>query len=1321
MISALCIQRHIPSRFGEYLWRAALITGLVLSLNITAIPLSASFGQQQSLKQLENLLKRPGLSVGIRLQVQEKLASLYLQTGNFAKALPLLKEMHQRNLKAGRGITGTVMVHHALGLKQALVGLGQINEADDVLAEIQKKATRVHPLQAAELAVARAELSGAGKRSRRQQQELWDAARKQAEHGLQYCDRRIINNSTIRSRLVDCLVRACEGSGDFSRARKVLEAELRRLKSKPSEDTVYRFKQASLLQRLGAISRRAGKGGTARDYWEKAHSLASVRPRLTAILANVSDALAELSLHERNSEAAAEHWREAFQQFAIGLRYVPSQKDETARDGISPQWRMIARRRLVTLGPELGQLTLARRAAEELLNVSRNNFPQKHPLVLQSMKELALLEAAEGEFIQAYDRLLQVVEYWPRDQRRELASALAELATVEQAIGFVGDAQQHAEQALGLQNAALSEEDLDRVATHRVLARIQISQGQFYHAVTSYRAALRVCELAHKSEPDLVGRNKLQTLLAATLLDLSVVFKIQGQYAEALQHCQRAHQAHQEIFDQNHLSTADYKSALAALHRLLDEQDNAKELAQEAIQICRDQGHPHHTAAAAAHYQLGLIAMRARRWDVARSHWDQERAIYRLTDRPIQEARALNMLGVFEYHQGRFAQAEIIFQQALKLQEKYFAPPQELFRTECNLAGCLYQRKQTKQALELLKRAIAKGESLRTSVVGGEQERAQYFARLSSFFDPLVEWNVDDGNLADAVLALEQSRNRTFLDQIQLAGIDLRETIRSTHPQLLDQEQDLSRQVTTLRNQARAAFGRGESLDPLLKKLQQAQDHYAKVWKEIRNQSPYYRELLTRRQTVLPLSELRRSAIKPAELMLVYHLGGERSFVFAIEPDSGRPDDQVRATVYHLTTPEVVRLGIGPAEGQLVTRATSSLEVSPKEMPAEVFLPPPHPRRVPVPLPDHPRTKAHFPLSRSYAQTLVRAYLQRLTGETNQPTNQAAPQAADEKSAPLLADILLPAPLRDQIKRSDPKRLVIVPDGPLHQLPFEGLVTSIKQPGTFVLDEFPPITYAPSANIMVCLRDRLGDGAKGTPTLLSVGNPSYRETKIANSQHGQAAVNAFLALGGSLNRLPGTERECQSVTKAFAQWDTLLLLGDQATERKVVQSVAGRKFIHLAAHGLTDLSRGNLFGAIALTPAADRSQLQAGNDGFLMLAEIHALPLKDCELTVLSACKTNIGPARPLEASTSLAQGFLSAGSRRVVASLWDVEDASSAELMGTFFEAIAEARQRGEQVDYAAALQIARRRVRNHPRHVRWGSPRHWAPFVLIGPAEEN
>jgi CHAT domain-containing protein len=220
---------------------------------------------------------------------------------------------------------------------------------------------------------------------------------------------------------------------------------------------------------------------------------------------------------------------------------------------------------------------------------------------------------------------------------------------------------------------------------------------------------------------------------------------------------------------------------------------------------------------------------------------------------------------------------------------------------------------------------------------------------------------------------------------------------------------------------------------------------------------------------------------------------------------------------------------------------------------------------------------------------------------------------------------------------------------------------------------------------------------------------------LASAKAGAVSRDAFLELGGRLPLLPGTSKEIARIAAAFPAERVKRLEWDTATEANVRANIAGKRYVHLAAHGLVDSQHDNFYGAIALSPGPSASQ-SFDDDGFLLFNEIHALPLAGCELVVLSACQTNVGPDRPLEAGSTLAQAFLGAGGRRVVCSHWNVDDASTAELMGTFFEAISKADREGTKINYAEALQQARKAIRANRQ---WSSPYYWAPFVLIGPAE--
>ena len=163
----------------------------------------------------------------------------------------------------------------------------------------------------------------------------------------------------------------------------------------------------------------------------------------------------------------------------------------------------------------------------------------------------------------------------------------------------------------------------------------------------------------------------------------------------------------------------------------------------------------------------------------------------------------------------------------------------------------------------------------------------------------------------------------------------------------------------------------------------------------------------------------------------------------------------------------------------------------------------------------------------------------------------------------------------------------------------------------------------------------------------------------------------------------------------------VLLIGEQSFSQD---------FLHADRSGFADAEFDNLFGGLALTP------LPTDNYGILRLHEIYHLPLQDCELAVLSACETNVGPQQQLDAGVTLASGFLASGARRVVASHWNVADRATADLMHHFFEELTADKAKDQPLRYAHALQQARFKIRAQEK---WSSPYFWAPFVLIGPGE--
>lgn len=198
-------------------------------------------------------------------------------------------------------------------------------------------------------------------------------------------------------------------------------------------------------------------------------------------------------------------------------------------------------------------------------------------------------------------------------------------------------------------------------------------------------------------------------------------------------------------------------------------------------------------------------------------------------------------------------------------------------------------------------------------------------------------------------------------------------------------------------------------------------------------------------------------------------------------------------------------------------------------------------------------------------------------------------------------------------------------------------------------------------------------------------------------------------MGPKLAELPGTARESDLVRLAFPK--ARVLQRKDATEANLRRALHGRALLHLATHGLVDETRNGLFSALALTQPEQMTD--SDNDGFLQLYEIYELDLSGVELSVLSACQTNVGVHGFSDGVFGLSRGFLAAGARRVIASQWRVDDESTAELVGSFFQLLADHLKNAEAVDYARTLRQAKMKIRRTPR---WRSPVYWAPLIILG-----
>ncbi len=306
-------------------------------------------------------------------------------------------------------------------------------------------------------------------------------------------------------------------------------------------------------------------------------------------------------------------------------------------------------------------------------------------------------------------------------------------------------------------------------------------------------------------------------------------------------------------------------------------------------------------------------------------------------------------------------------------------------------------------------------------------------------------------------------------------------------------------------------------------------------------------------------------------------------------------------------------------------------------------------------------------------------------------THDPRPRSGEAAAAARLSGILL-APVASRLAG---QRLVIVADGALHYLPFAALPRPGSGEPLVVRHE---IVSLPSASALAVQRQTPARPAAKTLAVLAdpvFGPPDERLPAAGGPATG-------------FERLAWSGREAAAIAAQAGAGGTLLALGFDADRDAVLGGrLRGYRIVHFATHGILDSAHPELSALVLSQRAPDGRP----REGLLRLPEIYNLDL-DAELVVLSGCRTALGPEMRGEGLVGLARGFFAAGARRLVASLWQVQDRASAELMERFYRHLLRG-PAAERMRPAAALRAAQLELLAQPE---LRDPYHWAAFAAYG-----
>jgi len=698
-------------------------------------------------------------------------------------------------------------------------------------------------------------------------------------------------------------------------------------------------------------------------------------------------------------------------------------------------------------------------------------------------------------------------------------------------------------------------------------------------------------------------------------------------------------------------------NSLGAQQAVLGNHAKARELFAESRSLARKMGD--RTLEASSLIHLGGSYRFAAAYKEALEQYAEALAIERQLGELPEIARALEGTGRALHRLGENDRAFEALQEALAIRRRLRHLPHESSVLR-DLAEVERDRGHVGEALDHAQRAVDLDETLRSRITSPEL-RASYVAAEQNKYELLIailqQRHASEPAHGYAAMALdvsERARARVLLESLLDARVDLRQGIA---PALLERERSLQKQLNEASTQLSRALDASTTgaQSSAAQTFERLSGEYQQLQVQLRQQSPHYAAVM--QPQPLDTAAIRNTVLDADTVLLEYALGEERSWLWA------------------LSSEDVVSVELPPRR-QIDDAARSLYE----QLTA--------------------RQKRHQENRDAYGRRV------------------AAGDARLEKDAAAVSRMLLGGIAQRLNAEWRTKRLAIVPAGGLQYLPFAAL----PAPGTSrTLAATHEIVYIPSASVLAVVRREAAGRTPAPRTLAILADPVFETADprvtsknqrtvapddIATATRAQTVVDGLYSRI-PLSRLPFSRDEAYaiaSLSESKDAKDTLLAVDFKASRTAVLGGMlSGYRVVHLATHGVLDTERPAL-SSLIFSLVDERGRRQ---NGYLRLPDIYNMRL-DADLVVLSACQTALGKEIKGEGLVGLTRAFVYAGAPRVLASLWQVSDLATAELMKKFYRGMLR-----EHLSAAAALRTAQVEMSQDPR---WRSPFFWAGFVLQG-----
>ncbi len=798
--------------------------------------------------------------------------------------------------------------------------------------------------------------------------------------------------------------------------------------------------------------------------------------------------------------------------------------------------------------------------------------------------------------------------------------------------------------------------------------------GQVYRRLGEFHLALE----RHLEALQIFRELKRRRDEAIALSNIANLHNELGEAAKAIEYAQQALAFSRERDDKRQIGLTLHNIGVYYLR--WGKPQEALEYLDQALLIDRSAGNVFNQAHDLA--TIGRIHISLNEYGKALDFLNQAMALHQKLGNRVWVAGTLIGIGLAHNKLGDLPKAIASYEEALALQRR-IGDPDSLSLTLDALAGLQRKlgdsalaRKQLEEAIELIESVRARTKS--------QQSRSSYLAKKQAIYeaytDLLMEMHRAEPGRGYDVIALqnsEQARARSLLDLLAEARADIRQGV---DPSLLAAEKSLQKQLSTKGEEQTRLFSQPPNearASAVAKEIENLTEQLQQLEARIRASSPRYGALV--QPQPLSATEVQQS-LDENTILLEFALGEAQSWVWAVARDS-----------------------------------LQSFKLPPR---AEIEA-----------------------AARNVYELLTARQPKKDLTEAEQLKRIAEADAKLQAETASLSRMLL-GPLSAQLRQEwKDKRLAVVAAGALEYMPFAALPlpdsegktnpqSAIRNPQLLQpLITNHEVVNLPSASVLALIRRDRSARPAATKALAVLADPVFETNDPRLAMAKKASASGLIASVRSaesssaapvlpselarsvrsfqrdgLGRLVFTSEEADFITRLAPRSSTLKATGFAANRQLAASGELGRyRIVHFATHGLINSQHPELSGLVlSLVDENGKSQ-----DGFLRMHELFNLRLP-ADLVVLSACQTALGKEIKGEGLIGLTRGFMHAGAERVVASLWQVDDQATAQLMQSFYRGMLK-----ENLRPAAALRAAQIEM---SKQKRWSSPYYWAGFVIQG-----